>query len=349
MKFTRSATPGATSGYRMRETHPTPYCMTDFQPESSWIESVDHSASVFRESDRPALAEDEGTITPASVRSPRPAAALAADVHELLESMARKRVPRLDAVRKRLQDSLPALPSASIEQTLQGLHDAIGAVDFMAGRSGGDRAGEFLRQGGALAGALRELRAELTTFLQRETVGVPVTRFVWADLVMESASLRKRVRQGAHWLAEMSHDLLTRRRGGHSEVAQLAIGELARRGMVMHERLQEVHRLCGQARAAHAASECLAAERSALDDTLHLRVLPACGGLDDALQPLLHAAGYRALVPTELIVAVEAGHALRVVLTQACAQFERLRAVHEELLAELAVLEQKALQLTRPQ
>jgi len=325
-----------------------PYRMTDFQPESSWIESVDHSASVFRDSERLAPVEDEGTITPASVRAPRPAAALAADVHELLESMARKRVPRLDAVRKRLQDSLPAPHTGPIEQTLQGLHDAIGTVDFMAGRSGGDRAGEFVRQGGALAGALSGLRTELAAFLQRETVGLPVARFVWADLVMESASLRKRVRQGAHWLAEMSHDLLTRRRGGHSEVAQLAIGELARRGMVMHERLQEVHRLCGQARSAHAVSERLAAERSALDDTLHLRVLPACGGFDDALQPLLHAAGYRALVPTELIVAVEAGHELQVVLMQACAQIERLSAVHQELLAELAVLEQQALQLARP-
>ena len=66
--------------------------------------------------------------------------------------------------------------------------------------------------------------------MQRETVGAPVERLVWMDLVVESGSLRKRVRQAAHWLAEMDHDLLQRRRGANSAVTLLAIDELARRG-----------------------------------------------------------------------------------------------------------------------
>jgi len=322
--------------------------MTDFQPESSWIESVAHHSTGFHDSLPSGPAPDADlTISPLLARSPRrPAAAIAADIHELLESMARKRVPRLEAVRRRLQDTLPALPVDPIAQSLLGVHGAIDAVDFLAGRSGGDRAGEFLRQGGALAAALEGLRTELGAFLRRETVSVPMTRLVWADLVMESASLRKRVRQGAHWMAQMSQDLLTRRREPTADVAQVAIEELARRGMAMHERLQAVHRLCGHARSVHGVSEQLAAERSALDGALQERVLPACGGLDDALQPLLHAAGYRALVPTELIVAIEAGHALQVELNQAGAQIRRIHAVHGDLVAQLAVMEQKAEELT---
>src|SRR5205085_688907 len=184
---------------------PNPVQMTDFHPDSAWAEPVLHTDDDSWESTRPvAVVEARGTAPPQR----RPAPALAADINELLESMARKRVPRLDGVRERLQ----------------------------------------------------------------------------------------RVRQAAQWLAEMDHDLLQRRRGSNNDVTLRAMEELARRGIGMHERLQSVHRLCNQARAVHGLSERMAAERAALWTTLQDRVLPACGRLDEAVQPLLHAASYRALV-----------------------------------------------------
>ena len=309
--------------------------MTDFSPESSWIESPPSSGADFWETSQPVALQEP---PPAARPSRRPAAALAADVNELLESMGRKRVPRLDAVRRRLQEGRIGLPLDEVASALQSLQAATGAIDFLASRSGGERSGEFLRQGRELADALQRLSPGLADFLQREAVGAPVTRLVWIDLVIESGSLRRRVRQGAGWLAEMERDIQQRRRGGNSEVALRAIDELARRGTAMHERLQAVHRLCSQARAVHALSERMAADRAGLWSTLQDRVLPACGRLDEALQPLLHAASYRALVPTELMGAIEASHELQVGLTRGTALLARLGAAQQELAAGLATM-----------
>ena len=54
----------------------------------------------------------------------RPAPALAADINELLESMARKRVPRLDGVRERLQQVRTAGPLTEVEDALH--NDVLG-------------------------------------------------------------------------------------------------------------------------------------------------------------------------------------------------------------------------------
>lgn len=310
--------------------------MTDFQPESSWIEAPPTSGPDFWESSPAALPG-----SPAARPERRPAPALAAHVRELLDSMARKRVPRLDAVRKRLQEGRPGLPLVEVQAALKELLATTTAFDFQSGRIGNERADVFERQGEALVAALRRLVPILAEFLQREAVGAPVTRLVWMDLVLESGSLRKRIRQAAQWLAEMDHDLQQRRKAAATEVTQRAIDELARRGAGMHERLQAVHRLCTQARNVHALSERLAAERTQLWSTLQDRVLPDCTRFDEALQPLLHAAGYRVLVPTELIGAIDACHELQVGVTQAAALIARLEAGQQELTAGLALMEAK--------
>jgi len=92
----------------------------------------------------------------------------------------------------------------------------------------------------------------------------------------------------------------------------------------------------------HKLSEQMATERAALWSTLRDRVLPACAGLDEALQPLQHAASYRALVPTELIGAIEAGHELQVCLNQATAQIARIEHGQQELGVQLALMDDKA-------
>lgn len=313
--------------------------MTDFLPESAWIESASSGEADLHES----------TFPPISVPAPdrrRTAAALAGAVNEMLGSMAHKRVPRLDAARERLQQSRPGQALDPIEDALHAVHAATTAVDFLAGRTGGERGLDFLRQGDRLAQATQHLRTVAGEFMQREAVHGPITRLTWIDLVVESASLRKRVRQGAHWLAEMDRDLLQRRRGANTEVTLHAIDELARRRSSMHGRLQSVHRLCSQARAVHGMSERIVAERGTLCTTLQERVLRACQHLDDAVQPLLHAAGYRALVPTELVGAIDAVHALQVELTHAAAQIVRLHGLEQELAAQLATMADKARRVT---
>jgi hypothetical protein len=328
----------------MLPTHGEWECMTDFLSGSSWADGALSRAADFRESTRSVRAQEQRMATSVRVQR-RPAAALAADVHELLESMARKRVPRLDAVRQRLQDARAGMELAALEDALHAMHATTTTLDFLAGRSGGERSGEFLRQGEALAVAVTHLTRLTGEVVQREGVRSPVARLQWIDLVVESRSLRKRIRQGAQWLAEMGQDLSQRRRQTQPGIAQRAIDELARRGSAMHERLQAAHRLCSEARTVHTASEQLAGERAVLCATLLERVLPACGQLDRELQPLLHAAAYRALVPTELIAAIDARHALQVELTQAAAQIIRLQAAEQELAARLAHMREKASRL----
>jgi hypothetical protein len=150
------------------------------------------------------------------------------------------------------------------------------------------------------------------------------------------------VRQAARWLAEMDQDLVSRRKWIRSEVTGHAIEELARRAAAMHARLQNAHRLCGHARALHLLCEELARERNALCATLQEKVRPSCVELEEALRPLLHAATYRVLVPTELMGAIDARHELQVVLTQAQAHVERLRAGDEELALQLGAMQEKA-------
>jgi hypothetical protein len=314
--------------------------MTDFMPESAWAEPAANPAGDFWESSRPAPIQEQRASRPSVRAQRRPAAAIGADVHELLESMARKRVPRLDAVRQRLQQSRSSLDLSGMEPALQALQAATTALDFMAAR-GDDQVPTFVQQGEAIAAAVGALAEAVVPLLERHASEGAISRLMWIDLVIESGSLHKRVRQGAHWLAEMDQDLVARRKQPNTPVTTRAIDALARRAHAMHERLQAVHRLCRQARRVHALSEQLAADQSALCTILHGRVQAACGLLQEALEPLLLAAANRVLVPTELIAAIDARHELQVALTQAAAQIERLREHERELGNQLAAMEEK--------
>lgn len=316
--------------------------MTDLLPDSAWAEPTTQAPPDFRESTCPApLAEPAPpqSHAPRSASVVRPAAALAADVHALLQSMARKRVPRLDAVRRQLREARACMDLAAIGPSAQALRAATTALDFLDGRTGGERGADFLRQGQALQRAGRDLSASLSTFLQRQGIATPVARLVWIELVLESGSLHKRVRQGAHWLVQMERELRKQRRQAGADVAARALDELARRAQAMHQRLKTVHRVCRDARRVHALCEQLSAEHGALCTTLQSRVQPAIADLQRALEPLLEAAAYRALVPTELIAAIDAHHALQVELTGALAQIEQLHDGNEELASQLASME----------
>jgi imidazoleglycerol phosphate synthase glutamine amidotransferase subunit HisH len=106
-----------------------------------------------------------------------------------------------------------------------------------------------------------------------------------------------------------------------------------------------VHRLCGHARSVHKLCEQLQGERTALCATLQDKVLPGMGRLQHLLEPLLEAAAYRALVPTELIEAIDGRHEVQVLLTQAGAQILRLKSGDQELASQLAWMEEKARRL----
>jgi hypothetical protein len=318
--------------------------MTDFMPESAGTEFQASPSPDFCESSRAPLPEPPPapSSAPGPARSVRPAAALAADVHELLQSMARKRVPRLVAVRRQLREARSCMDLEAIGPSAQALQAATSTLDFLDGRTGGERGADFLRQGQALQTAGRELSASLSTFLERQGIATSVARLVWIELVLESGSLHKRVRQGAHWLLQMEKDLRAQRRQASAGVASSALDELARRARAMHERLRTVHRLCCDARRVHTLCEQLAAEHGALCASLQARVQPAIATLQQALEPLLEAAAYRALVPTELVAPIDAHHALQVELTLTLAQIERLHDGNEELARQLASMEMLA-------
>jgi hypothetical protein len=320
--------------------------MTEHTGESTWGCSHHPSEDFWERSEAPpGLPHESGPG-----RQRRPAAALASGVNELLESMGRKRVPRLEAVRLRLQQARAGLQLGTVDYALQALHDATTQLDFLAGRSGGDKSPQFMQQCDALAEAADAVESLATEFLAQHSSRGAVARLLWIELVIEADSLQKRVRRGARWLAEMDQDLAARRSRTVNDVMLHAIDELARRAQRMHERLQTVHRLCGHARNVHRQCEQLQQERSALCTTLQGKVLPGMKHLQHLLEPLLEAAAYRALVPTELMEAIDARHELQVLLTQAGAQILRLKAGDQELASQLAWMEEKAqhLESARP-
>ena len=315
--------------------------MTEYLPESSWSESALPSSHDFWESTRPAPFQEHRLTRPSSRVHRRAAAALGTDVNELLESMARKRVPRLDAVRARLAQARAGMRLDPIEDAVHTLHASTTELDFLGSRSG-ETAAEFVRQAEALVGASTALRHLGAPFAQRHDTEAPVTRLVWIDLALESGSLQRRVRRAARWLAEMDQDLVTRRRASTSEVTSRAIEELARRAQAMHTRVQAVHRLCSHARSVHLLCEQLGEQRAALCTTLQDKVGPASWRLEQELRPLLEVGAFRALVPTELMAAIDARHELQVMLTQAGAQIIRLRESDAELATQLSWMEHKA-------
>jgi hypothetical protein len=274
------------------------------------------------------------------------AASLAAATHHLLDSMVSKRLPRIEKLRRQLQQSGLCDGLADVGAAMHRLHDTVEALDFLGGRSGGEKAGAFVQQGAALAAAFDQLAPVAASFAERNTVEGPVVRLLWIELVLESRSLHKRVRQGAHWMAQLDRDLRTRRSAASSDVTQRALGELTRRAQALHERLQTVHRLCGHVRSVHTVCEQIATLRADLATTLQDKVMPARQQLHEALQPLLEAAAYRPLVPEELMAAIEARHQLQVALTQATAEAVRLQSSRDEFEALLAAMAEKAARLS---
>ncbi|MBE7369373.1 hypothetical protein [Ramlibacter pallidus] len=314
--------------------------MTDFTPESQlsgypslvpqgmWTDAQEPTPA------RPASAPQQS------------AASLAAAAQHLLDSMVRKRVPRVDALRRQLQLATAGPSLEHVDAALADLHDAIAALDFIAGRNGGDRALEFLQQCAAIHRAGKSLQDLAGRLTEHHATQAPVSRLLWIELVLESASLQKRVRQGAHWLAQMDRELHKRRQSATAEVSHRALEELGRRGRTLRERLQTVHRLCGLARSVHAACEQLAQQRAVLGTTLQVKVPAAGDRLHDALQPLIEALAYRPLVPEELVAAIDTRHAMQVTLTQARAEVALLQSGVQDLAVQLAGIEQKAQHLS---
>jgi hypothetical protein len=315
--------------------------MTDFTPDSS---SSGYASLVPQGL---WTAEEEPPLPRAPAAAPQhSAASLAAAAQHLLDSLALKRVPRMDALRRQLQNVASGPSLDHIDAALAELQDDTAGLDFLAGRSGGERAPEFLQQCTELAAGAERLHLLAAAFAEHHSTQGPVSRLLWIELVLESGSLQKRVRQGAHWLAQMDKELNARRKAVTAEVSQRALEELARRGRLLHERLQTVHRLCGHARSVHTLSEQLARQRTALCATLQEKVRAGGERLQEALQPLIQAAAYRQLVPEELMAAIEARHAQQVALTQARAEITLLQAGSQELAAQLAWIEQKAARLS---
>jgi hypothetical protein len=321
--------------------------MSDPTPDSSQSGFSSLSPQTFwvstKEAPLPAPRPTRGvTVLPAQSS----AASLAAATHQLLDSMVGKRVPRLEKLRKQLQQHANIGSGfAQMEEAVHKLHEGTAALDFLGGRNGGDKAADFVRHGAALTGASEHLAGLAAAFTEANGVDAPVMRLLWIELVLESRSLHKRVRQGAVWLAQLDRDLRTRRTATSSDVTQRALSELSRRAQGLHERLQTVHRLCGHVRTLHVVCEQLATQRGTLSATLQEKVLPARQGLHDALQPLLEAASYRTLVPEELMAAIEARHVLQVALTQAGAEIIQLQASRDALASQLVGMEEKALRL----
>lgn len=315
--------------------------MTDMSPESSLSGFASLVPQGFW-----SPTEEASAPKPAATGSPqKSAASLASAAQHLLDSMVRKRVPRMETLRRQLQSAGCGPSLEHIAAAIQQLHSAMAALDFLAGRSGGEAATDFARQGVVVATASEHLQGLASAFAEHHATQGPVSRLLWIELVLESASLQKRVRQGAHWLAQMDRELHARRQAATAEVTHRALEELGRRGRALHERLQTVHRLCGHARSVHVLCEQLAGQRTGLCAALQDKIRPAGTQLQGALQPLLEAVAYRPLVPEELMAAIEARHRMQVLLTQARAEVALVQSASQEIASHLTWIEEKALHL----
>lgn len=307
--------------------------MTDFhqdltEPATTAWESTRHPSCL------PALAPGER----------QPATALIAAVHGVMDLITRKRLPRMESLRVRLQMNNASRDLAALEEALHGLRAAASALDVLAVRDGSAAAPAIEQQALAYAQAAKRLWTSGAAVLARHTADTPVSRLLWIDLMLEAKALDRRVRQGVRWLADVDHDLQARRGGSTADVAHRALDELARRSGSLRERLQRVHALVAHARSVHAECERLVAHRAGLCETLREKVGPGTKRLQEAMRPLAAAAADNVQPHANRLVAViDAGHELQVALTQAAAEVIRLQACEQEVATQLAWLGQKSL------
>jgi hypothetical protein len=274
--------------------------------------------------------------------TPSSAATLAAGVHQLLESLKRSRVPRLESLRTRLAHAESGWNLPALDAALHALHEASEALDFLAPRGGAADAAAFRAQALAIGESARGLARAAQGFVASHATTGLLIRKLWTELKNEARSLEQRVQNGLQWLIDMEQDLEARAAETTVEVTRRALEELGRRGHVLENRLYRIQGVCGSARAAGTLADQLASHRAVLSRLLTDKVRPASAALEARLQPLLAAAGERQPEAAELLVAIEARHQLQVTLTQAAAELMQLDALHRELQAQLSWMERKA-------
>lgn len=272
----------------------------------------------------------------------RSASGLLAGVQQLVERMLHKRVPRLEALRLRLERAVGSAALGALAQALEQLDAEASALDVLAVRSGGSAADDLARQCvtvTATAGQLWNVAADVLTC---DAGDGQVARLLWIELLLETAALDKRVRAGTKWLAELHEDLAARRALASMDVTHRALDELARRAQELHTRLDALRRLGAQARVVHAACERLSDERAVLCRTLQQKVRAGSARLQAAMQPIVRAADTAQLGAAELVAVVDARHELQVALTQAGAELARVRVREEEAAQRLQDLAEAA-------
>lgn len=311
--------------------------MTDFQQELSEPAAIEQG---FWESTRyPSYLQSSAT----GGAQRQPAAALIAAVTELADVIARKRAPRMDGLRVRLQRSDGSRELGDLEVALRGLHRAAAELDVLAAREGESAAARLQDQCQVVRDAANRLWTTGAAVLARHTVDTPVARLLWIELMLESQAIEARVHQGREWLAGVEADLQARRAAAPPPVIQRALQQLERRGQGLHQRLQRLAALGASARSVHDECERLVGHRETLCRTLRDQVGPATTRLQESIVPL--AAVRAAQASRELVAVVDARHALQVALTQAAAEVQRLQLCEHEAALQLIALGQGTLRL----
>ena len=312
--------------------------MTEFTSEPGSAKPGTPAEPVRRASRTAALRAAAHSIT-TPTRSP---STLAAAAHEVLQSVAGRRVPRLGLLRERLLQCEASCPTRDLDRALHALLEASAAVEFLPPRGRAFPLAEFRHQAGAVGTAARRLATLSLHYVGRHAADAANTRMLWVELLMESRSIDKRVRQGLAWLRDMGHELAHRRASATAAVSQQALQELARRGEALEDKLHAVQGLCGAARAARTLGDQVQTHRAALCGLLQDEVRPASHKLQRGLEALRVAAEARHPEPAELLVAIETRHELEVAITRTVAELHRLEALQAELADQLAWMEQKA-------
>jgi hypothetical protein len=278
-----------------------------------------------------------------SIATPtRSASSLASAAHQVLEGLTGRRVPRLGTVRGRLQHAEASWDLRELDLALRALQQSSAAVEFLPARGRPFPLAEFRRETGVVAAAAHRLATASLHFIGRHAADATTTRLLWAELLMESRSIGKRVRQGLHWMRDMEQELVTRRAAATAEVSQRALQELGRRGEALEDKLHRVQGLCGAARTARTLGDQVQAHRTALCNLLQDEVRPAGLKLQHRLEALLEAAQVRAPEPAQLLVAIERRYDLEVAVTRAVAELHHLQSLQAELATQLAWMESKA-------
>jgi hypothetical protein len=301
------------------------------------------------DSDRTASLRTPARLAQLKVQ-PKPAASPAAWLDQLAADAGSGHVRRLLDLRQLLQTQVGERNTTEVQASLKALAQAVRELDFSllqpkgwlarATGKGKEAAAGFLGQHERVLRASEDLRDEVRALQKRQQVQHGAGDRALLEFDVELKAIEKIIDQGARWLQDMRNQLKAREAQGGDATAQQQMAEDAARCELLVARLKQLRGASSAAQQATEHCRSAARRRASLLENLQQALDSEWKTWLGALATLAQQAGAAGAAPAGVPAAEHAGRELQEGLKQARQDCVRLQTQEQELLDELAALQE---------